>query len=85
MIAAVYLLCALTSTACAGLLLRGWFVSRARLLLWSSVGFACFALNNILVVVDRLVVPDVDLRVLRTAPAAVGVTALLIGCIWDAD
>jgi hypothetical protein len=85
MIAAVFLACALTSVLCVVLLIRGWLASRSRLLLWSSLGFLGLALNNVVLVIDRLVVPDVDLTLLRTIPAFLGVAVLLLGCIWDAD
>ena len=39
MAAAVYVLCALTSLACAVLLLRGFAQRGVRLLLWSGLGF----------------------------------------------
>ena len=54
----VYVICALTSTTCAALLLRGWLESRARLLLWSFLCFACLSVNNVLLVVDLAIVPD---------------------------
>ena len=79
----VYALCALTSTACAVLLLRGYARSRFRLLLWSGLCFAGLALNNILLVIDKQVVPDMDLSVWRTVPALVGVALLLYGFVWD--
>ena len=79
----VYVLCALTSTACAFLLLRGYARSRMRLLLWSGLCFAGLALNNILLVVDKRVVPDMDLSVWRTLPALAGVALLLYGFVWD--
>ena len=50
MIQLVYVLCALTSLACAILLLRGYFRTRVRLLLWSGLCFAGLALNNALLV-----------------------------------
>lgn len=85
MIAAVFIACALTSVLCVALLVRGYLASRSRLLLWSSLGFLGLALNNILLVVDRVIVPDIDLALLRTLPAFLGVAVLLLGCIWDAD
>jgi hypothetical protein len=85
MVAAVFIACALTSVLCVVLLIRGYLASRSRLLLWSSLGFLGLALNNIVLVIDRLVVPEVDLSLLRALPALVGVTILLLGCIWDAD
>ena len=39
MAAAVYVLCALTSLACAVLLLRAYLRRKVRLLLWSGLGF----------------------------------------------
>lgn len=57
----IYALCALTALACACLLLRAWARSRARLLLWSGLCFAGLTANNLLLIVDRLLLPDVDL------------------------
>ncbi len=85
MIAAIFIACALTSVLCVVLLIRGYLASRSRLLLWSSLGFLGLALNNIVLVIDRLVVPDTDLSLLRALFALIGVTTLLLGCIWDAD
>lgn len=85
MVAAIFIACALTSILCVVLLIRGYRVSRSRLLLWSSLGFLGLALNNIVLVIDRLIVPDIDLSLLRALPAFLGVAILLLGCIWDAD
>ncbi len=82
---AVFLLCALTSLVCAILLLRGYGRSRSRLLLWSGLCFVGLALNNGLLVVDRLVLPEIDLATWRQAPALVGIGLLLFGLVWDAD
>ena len=79
----VYVLCALTSIACAVLLLRGYTRSRVRLLLWSGICFAGLALNNVLLFIDVRVIPEVDLSVWRTIPAVVGVAVLLYGLIWE--
>ena len=79
----VYVLCALTSCACAVLLLRGYFRSRFRLLLWSGLCFAGLALNNVLLFIDKRVVPDMDLSVWRTLPALAGIALLLYGFVWD--
>jgi len=80
----VYVLCALTSLACAALLLRGWARGRARLLLWSGACFAWLAVNNVLLFVDLEVVTDVDLRWARSLTAFLGVATLLGGLIWEA-
>lgn len=85
MIAAVFIACVLTSVLCAALLVRGYLATRSRLLLWSSLGFIGLALNNVVLVIDRLIMPSVDLSLVRTLPAFLGVAVLLFGCIWDAD
>ena len=79
----VYVLCALTSAICAGLLWRGWLRSRARLLLWSALCFTLLTANNVLLFVDLVVVTDVDLSVTRTAVGLAGLLVLLYGLIYD--
>jgi heme/copper-type cytochrome/quinol oxidase subunit 4 len=79
----VYALCALTSIACAWLLLRGYVRSRVRLLLWSGLCFAGIAVNNILLFVDLRVLPETDLSMIRTIPAVIGVALLLFGLVWE--
>ena len=81
---AIYLLSALTSLAAAWLLLRYYLARRTPLLLWSCIGFAGLALNNVLVYADVVVFPNVDLSLERTVAGAVGMVALLYGLIWEA-
>jgi len=45
--------------------------SRSRLLLWSTLCFVALAVNNVLLFVDLVVVPDVDLRFVRGGSAMV--------------
>jgi len=80
---AVYALCAATSVTCALLLLRGYAASRARLLFWASLCFAGLALNNILLFVDLVLIPQVDLSELRGAVALAALVVLLFGLIWE--
>lgn len=82
---AVYLLCGVTSVACAMLLLRAYRHMGTTLLLWSALCFVGLALNNIILVVDLLVVPDMDLSTWRLVPAATGVLLLLYGLIWETE
>ena len=79
----VYALCGLTAAACAVLLLRGYFRSRVRLLLWSGLCFLGLALNNILLFVDVRVLPTTDLSVVRSIPAIIGVAILIYGLVWE--
>jgi hypothetical protein len=74
----VYILCTLTSLGCAALLFRGYRRSRTALLFWSSVCFAGLALNNALLLVDLVLLPDVDLAILR---GTVGLVSLLL-FVW---
>lgn len=83
--AAVYLLCFAASSLCAWLLDRGYRRSGARLLLWSGLCFILLALNNFAVVVDLLILPGNDLRVLRSVLALGAVGVLVFGFIWDKD
>jgi hypothetical protein len=80
----VYLLCALTSIACAALLIRGYQKARERLLLWTSLCFIGLAINNVLLFVDLVVIPSVDLSLLRSGTALAAMAVLLYGLIWEA-
>lgn len=82
---AVYLLCLLTSTVCAGLLLRSYLRGRSRLQLWTAVSFVFLALNNLALVADMVVFPSVDLWVWRQAAAALAIGVLLYGFIWEVE
>jgi hypothetical protein len=85
MAAAVYVLCALTSLACAVLLLRAYQDRAVRLLLWSGLAFIGFACGNIMLVLDRVVVgPGMDLSIWRNLPVLVGLAVLIYGLVWDA-
>ena len=79
----VYVLCALTGSVCAYLLLRSYRANRMRLLLWSGVCFTGLALNNVLLFVDKVLVADTDLSLLRSASALAAVLVLLYGLIWE--
>lgn len=81
----VYILCALTSLACATLLWRGWRRSSARLLFWSSLCFWGLFLNNVLLIVDLRLLPQVDLIFWRSLPALAGVAALIYGLVVESE
>jgi Family of unknown function (DUF5985) len=81
--AAVYILSALISLACATLLLRSWLQDRTGLLLWAAVCFLGLTLNNALLFVDKVVATDVDLSLWRALPALAGMLALALGLLWE--
>jgi len=83
--ASVYLLCFLTSGACALLLARTYWRSGTRLLLWSALCFLFLAGNNLVVVLDLLVLPDWDFRLARHLLSLAALGVLLFGFIWDRE
>ena len=82
---AVYVLCSLTSIACAWLLGRSYWLSRTRLLLWSSVCFGFLALNNLALVLDLVIFPSSDLGLARLLLALAAVVSLIWGFVWEVE
>jgi hypothetical protein len=80
---AAYILCTLVSLICAVLLLRGYIRGRHRLLLWSGLCFSGLTLANALVFVDLVMLPHVDLYLVRETTTALSVLVLLFGMIWE--
>ena len=85
MAATIYGLCALTALLCTVLLLQGYRRGRYRLLLWSGLCFAGLTLNNLLLVLDKVVFPSVDLSFWRTSVALLAMTVLIFGLVWDSE
>jgi hypothetical protein len=85
MASTVYLLCAVTSLICSLLLIRSYVANRTPLLFWSSLSFVGLALNNILLFVDLVIVPTIDLSAYRTLCALASVLVLVFGLVWDRE
>jgi hypothetical protein len=83
MATAVYALCALAAIGCAILLGESFLRTRARLLFWALLCFIGLALNNVVLFIDKVVVPGVDLSNWRNVPALVGFIALAVGLVWE--
>ena len=81
----IYLLCAVTSLICAWLLLRSYRRTRFALLFWSGLCFSALAVNNLILVLDKLVFPDVNFSMWRLSSALVALLLLLYGLIWQDD
>ncbi|MGE0627643.1 MAG: DUF5985 family protein [Hyphomicrobiaceae bacterium] len=81
----VYFLCALGAAGCAILLLHSYKRSRYRLLLWSGLCFTGLTLNNLLLVLDKLVVQDFDMSMWRSGVTLVSMCILLFGLVWDTE
>jgi hypothetical protein len=78
-----YLMCALVLLLCGILLTRAYLRSRLRLLLWSAICFMGLAISNLLVFIDLIMLPEVDLYLARLAAAAMAMMILLYGLIWE--
>ena len=79
----VYVLCVLTSILCAALLLRSYRSTRSRLLLWSMLCFIGLAIHNVLMLLDLVFLPDVDLRLVRSVSGLVAMSLLVTGLVWE--
>ena len=78
-------MCFLTSSTCAWLLGRGYLRTRARLLLWSSLCFLLLAGSNLVLMLDVLIFPDINLRLGRLLLSLSAVLVLLFGFVWDLE
>jgi hypothetical protein len=85
MAAIIYGLCALTCLICAVLLLRAYLRGRARVLFWSGLCFVGLTASNILLVLDRIVLPLADLSTARLSVALISVLLLLYGLVMEGD
>lgn len=79
----VYALCALTSFLCAWMLLRSYRRTQHRLLFWSGLCFVGLTVNNVLLFLDRIVFPSVDLMTWRLLTALLSLLILLYGLIME--
>jgi ABC-type glycerol-3-phosphate transport system permease component len=79
----IYILCVITSLLCAYLLARGYRRGRTRLLVWSALCFALLAVNNLVLAVDVLLLPDVDLSILQLLTSLAAVCVLLYAFVWE--
>ena len=67
------------------LLFRAYSRSGVRLLFWSALAFVCLSINNVLLFVDLVVFPEIDLRLYRLIAALIGVLFLIYGFIWESE
>ncbi|HEX4004676.1 MAG TPA: DUF5985 family protein [Acidobacteriaceae bacterium] len=79
----VYVLGFLVTLWCGVLLLRAYAAGRKRLLLWSGVCFCGLAISNLLVFVDLVLLPNLDLYPARLVTGAISMLVLLYGLIWE--
>ncbi len=85
MAAAVYILGFLTSLLCSILLLRGYWNTRKRLLLWCGLCFAGLTISNLFVFIDLAVIREIDFYRFRLGSAAIAMLVMLYGLIWETE
>ena len=82
----IYSMCALTSLACAVLLWRAQGRAGSRLLFWSAWCFVLLTVNNVLLVLDKVVwTVEVDLRMWRLVTGFAAVALLVYGLVMEDD
>lgn len=81
----IYLMCAATALLCAVLVLRNYRNSRHRLLFWCGLCFAGMFLSNVLLIIDRLVLPATDLSTIRLGAGLAALLPLLYGLVWEEE
>jgi hypothetical protein len=81
----IYGMCMLTALMCAWLLLQAYQRTRYRLLFWCGLFFSVTALNNVFLVVDKVLISEDDFAVYRYAVALVGLLILLPGLILERE
>jgi len=85
MAAVIYGLCTLAALLCTILLLHAYWRGGYRLLLWSGLCFGFLTINNLLLVLDKLVFPLIDFSTWRACAALAAMTVLLYGLIWNSE
>ena len=81
----IYSLCTLTSLACAWLLLGSYRRTGHRLLFWSGASFVAMTVNNLFLVLDKVVFPEVNLLPVRLVSALVAMLLLIYGLIYEKE
>ena len=81
----IYLLCAATALACAVVLWNNFRSSRTGMVFWSSVCFLGLATESLLLYVDRIAFPRVDLSAYRHVVGLVALASLLFAFIWGSS
>jgi hypothetical protein len=78
---AIYILAAAMCLLCTVLLLRQWSITRLKLLFWSGICFLTLTAANILLFVDRVLVPHIDLANYRNGTTLLAIIFMLYGLV----
>jgi hypothetical protein len=79
----LYLVCFFTSLSCCLLLIRSYTRTGSKLLLWVATCFVLLAIDNLLVVIDLILLPTVDLSLFRLFATLLAVSTLLVGFVRE--
>jgi hypothetical protein len=79
----IYGLCTILSLAIAVMLWRQQRRMPTRMIYWTALCFSGLALANLVLVLDKLVFPDLDLRVLRHSISLLSIGLLLFGLVYE--
>lgn len=81
----VFVLCAITSIICAFALTKGYRRSKNMLLFWSALCFGFMAANNVFLIIDLIILPELDMNgsYWRNLLAALSGSLLLLGLILE--
>jgi hydrogenase/urease accessory protein HupE len=79
----IYLLCSILSMGCAILLGRAYQRNPVRLIFWTTVSFVGLAINNITLLLDIVVFPNIDFSIWRALTFFGSVAVLAFGLTWE--
>lgn len=81
----VFVLCALTSIICSIALAKGYRRSKNMLLFWSALCFGFLAANNVFLIIDLILLPELDMNgsYWRNMLSAMSGSLLLVGLILE--
>lgn len=79
----IYSLCALLSLGIAVLLWSHYRRTRSRLLYWSALCFSGLTVNNLMLVLDKMLLQGADLSLARQLTALASLTLLLYGLVYE--
>lgn len=81
----MYGLCATTALVCALLLLRAYRLSHSPVLWWSGLCFCGLFVANVLLVLDKLFVPTIDLEPARLGVTLASMILLVYGLVYRSE
>lgn len=79
----MYLMCGATSLLCAVLLTATYRRNRTRFLLFSSICFSGLAISNMLLCIDLILFPQLNLLPFRQCLSLAAYFSLLWGFVWE--